>query len=230
MKITKEMLSARAAKHGECSKAQLQQDVFVLLALQDKRDGYFVDVGAASGVALSNTYLLEKLGWSGILVEPARCWHNILLSSRRSTLDTRAAWWGSGLRLPFIEPSDAYLASLACRADDDGFAVTRHKSATVYDVTTVSLTDLLIEHEAPPNIDYLSLDTEGSESDILETFDFNKYRFQVITCEHNFHKGHREKTLDLLTKNGYRRVCEDLSSFEDWFVADLPTGTKPCLR
>jgi hypothetical protein len=52
----------------EKSKAQLRQDLFVLSETHYKRNGYFVEFGAANGIDLSNTYLLEtEFSWSGIL-------------------------------------------------------------------------------------------------------------------------------------------------------------------
>tara|TARA_B100000780_G_C20781390_1_gene310300 strand:+ start:75 stop:314 length:240 start_codon:yes stop_codon:yes gene_type:complete len=72
---------------------------------------------------------------------------------------------------------------------------------------------LLIKYNAPRLIDYLSIDTEDSEFEILKNFDFNNYKFRVITCEHNFNKN-REKIYKLLTANGYRR------KFEDWYVLE----------
>jgi len=218
--ITHSLLAAKAAEYGEAAKSQLHQDAFVLEVLGQKRNGYFVDVGAASGVALSNTYLLEKkFNWDGILVEPARGWHASLYTHRTSHVCLQAAWSESGKLLPFMEPADACLASLACRAAGDGFETIRFApTTTTYDVATVSLLDLLDGFEAPTIIDYLSLDTEGSEGDVLESHDFAKYRFRIITCEHNHNQARRQKVHEILTRNGYQRAHEDLSIFEDWYL------------
>jgi hypothetical protein len=55
----------------------------------------------------------------------------------------------------------------------------------VYQMRTVSLVDLLGDHGAPREIGYLSIDTEGSEFEILSALDFSSYRFSVVTVEHN---------------------------------------------
>jgi hypothetical protein len=86
-------------------------------------------------------------------------------------------------------------------------------------VTTVTLTDMLARNDAPAVIDYLSIDTEGSEYDILAAHDFDRFKFSVITCEHNF-TPNREKIFKLLTSKGYRRVMERQSQFDDWYVLD----------
>ncbi len=77
--------------------------------------------------------------------------------------------------------------------------------------------DLMAESNAPLNPDYLSIDTEGSEFEILSHFDFGRYPFKVITCEHNF-TPMREKLHDLLTSAGYVRKFESASQFDDWYV------------
>ena len=86
-----------------------------------------------------------------------------------------------------------------------------------YKVNTISLNDLLKKYNAPQEIDYLSIDTEGSEFDILSAFDFDAYKIKVITCEHNY-TPMRDKIFDLLTSKGYKRIYEESSGFDDWYV------------
>jgi hypothetical protein len=75
----------------------------------------------------------------------------------------------------------------------------------------------LKEHGAPERIGFLSIDTEGSEYEILRNFDFRAYKFNFITVEHNFEKP-REAIHNLLTKHGYSRVLTELSKWDDWYV------------
>ena len=76
---------------------------------------------------------------------------------------------------------------------------------------------MLDKHGAPHKIDYLSIDTEGSEYDILKDFNFEKYDISIITCEHNFTNS-REDIYSLLTSNGYERKYTGASKFDDWYV------------
>jgi hypothetical protein len=76
---------------------------------------------------------------------------------------------------------------------------------------------MLGKYNAPKTIEYLSIDTEGSEYEILSGFNFSKYDFRVITCEHNF-SPQREKISSLLTEKGYLRLFERISDFDDWYV------------
>jgi FkbM family methyltransferase len=199
------------------SMAQLRQDLFVLSELGFKRGGFFVEFGAANGKELSNTWLLEKrFGWSGILAEPARCWHGPLAAHRGCAIEHDCVWKTTGETLEFLETAEAELATLADYQSVDMHAKAR-RSAKCYGVKTVSLADLLARHHAPAAPDYLSIDTEGSEYEILREFDFARHPFKVITCEHN-HTSARAKIFELLTRAGYVRKFEALSDFDDWYV------------
>ncbi len=202
------------------SQSQLRQDLFVLVQHDFKRSGYFVEFGATDGVRYSNTHLLEKkFGWKGILAEPARAWHSDLLANRDCVIDTRCVWSSSGNLVEFRETYERELSTIESFSSSDGHLIAR-RIGKVYKVQTISLNDLLSYHGAPAEIDYLSIDTEGSEYEILEKLDFSHFSFRVITVEHNFTES-RQKLFELLSKRGYRRVYEELSRFDDWYLLDV---------
>jgi FkbM family methyltransferase len=199
------------------SNSQLFQDLLVLYCLNYKRIGYFVEFGATDGIKLSNTYLLEKdYGWTGILCEPGKIWQNGLAKNRTALIDYRCVWSKSGEYFSFNQAPMAELSTLESFNDSDSHADSR-KDGLVYQVETVSLNDLLEYHNAPLKIDYLSIDTEGSELDILAAFNFSKYDITIITVEHNY-SAKRGPIFDLLVKNGYKRIFDTISSFDDWYI------------
>lgn len=203
--------------HAAESNAQLLQDLFVRHELKGLRGGFFVEFGAADGINLSNSWGLQKhLAWRGILAEPARNWHARLKQNRTCTVETRCVWSRTGEILQFNEVPVSEFSTIASFTDKDQRADSR-KNGTLYDVETISLLDLLSEHAAPPCIDYLSIDTEGSELTILEAFDFSCYHIRTITVEHNY-SSDREKIYALLTSNGFKRKFTDFSNFDDWYV------------
>lgn len=208
-----------AMKHMATSRSQIFQDAFVLHVLGTERPGIFVDFGATDGVSLSNSWLLEaKYGWRGILAEPARTWHADLRANRPDALiETRCVWTETGAELVFREAAEKELSTIDSFASGDSQARNRAKAET-YVVTTVSLNDMLDELGAPAPFDYLSIDTEGSEFDILSRFDLARYMPRVITVEHNYAPRRRDIHA-LLTASGYRRVLTEVSLFDDWYIA-----------
>ncbi|MGZ3280872.1 MAG: FkbM family methyltransferase [Phenylobacterium sp.] len=204
-------------RYAADSHAQFLQDMWVTYELPGLRGGFFVEFGAADGVKSSNScYLERQLGWKGILAEPARIWRERLHAARTCFIDDRCVWTTSGERLVFNEAEIALHSTIDAFSDSDAHAYTR-KTGERYEVETVSLNDLLAHWNAPQRIDYLSLDTEGSELAILQGFDFHRYDVRLISVEHN-HTDKRQPIFDLLTAQGFRRKFEQLSNVDDWYV------------
>lgn len=199
------------------SVSQLQQDVFALTVSGFKRGGYFVEFGATDGLLNSNSWLLEKkFGWSGILAEPAQCWQSSLRANRSAIIDSRAVWSESGKSLAFWETENPELSTLAESSASDHHRSHRRRR-TEYEVETVSLNDLLGFHKAPRKIDLLSVDTEGSELQVLEQFDFSKFSVSTLVVEHNFN-GERAAIQELCEAQGFVRVLDAATLWDDWYV------------
>jgi hypothetical protein len=77
--------------------------------------------------------------------------------------------------------------------------------------------ELFQSNEVPAEIDFLSIDTEGSELEIIQDFDFDKYRFNFICIEHN-NSTNKAPLNKLLTSKGYLQVAKEYSQFDDYYV------------
>lgn len=207
--------------HRGQSKSQIFQDLWVLSMSGEKRDGFFVEFGACDGKSLSNTLLLEQsYGWTGILAEPDPIWHDRLKANRKCQISELCVYHTSGEKISFSSvPSFPELSRITEVVPSDVHEGNGNRSnPTELMVDTISLADLLRRYEAPKVIDYLSIDTEGSEFDILQAFDFDAYRFNYITVEHAGETTKRENIKTLLEGNGYRRWWPELSQWDDWYV------------
>ena len=199
------------------SKSQISQDLFALYFTQQKKDGYFIEIGACDGKHLSNTFSLEKRGWTGIICEPSNFWLQ-KIKNRKCILSKKAVFSESGKKLIFNEvPKHPELSGFNDYLDNDNNSKLR-KDYSSYEVETISLNDLISEHVDKKQIDYISIDTEGSEFEILKNFDFKKRNIEVFTIEHNFIEEKRDKIFKIMTKNDYKRVFENLSHWDDWYV------------
>ncbi len=201
------------------SPSQMGQDALALLMCEGEEPKFFVEAGACDGYFSSNTWLLEsQFGWTGILCEPGQVWHEKLLSLRHCTIDTRALWSTSGNTLQFHQTELPNLSTIEGFTDVDMHAASR-RGGENYEVASVSLVDLLDEYEAPNYIDFLSLDTEGTEFEILSEFPFGRYSFGVIVCEHN-NTARDSAIRALLIRNGYTYLNElgGISLGDAWFV------------
>lgn len=206
---------SRCLEMLDASHSQLRQDLFGLSMLDFKENGFFVEFGGTDGVEWNNSLLMEqKFGWNGILAEPARQWHAELKKNRRATIDTRCVWKASGEHLDFTETPRGANSSIT-----QFVKKRRQLRGTTYQVETITLNDLLEQHDAPAVVDFLSVDTEGSEFDILNAVDYDRWSFRVMVVEHNM-APQRQDIFKLLTSKGYRRVLEDVSRFDDWYMLD----------
>ena len=199
------------------SKSQLRQDIMALIYNQRKLGGFFVEFGAFDGITLSNTWLLEKsFGWHGILAEPTISLQNEIKNSRSAILETACVWSNSDETVDFSESTLGELSTISSYTQTDNHSNSRVEKNN-YKVKTISLLDMLKNNNAPLHIDFLSVDTEGSEYEILSNFDFLTYSFGFIAVEHNY--GENEIKLDnLLIKNGYTRILKSSSKFDAWYV------------
>jgi FkbM family methyltransferase len=206
-----------ATKMAPYSNSQLLQDLWVLYELKEKRNGYFVEFGACDGVSLSNTLLLEKtFGWQGALAEPARAWHAALYGNRNCYITEKCVYKTDGTEVLFNEVDIGELSGMKDFVGADFHSRFRQEGIQ-YPVETVSLARFLSEARAPKRIDYMSIDVEGGEFDVLQSFDFTRHDIALISVEHNFSDS-RERIYNLLTGLGYRRRFRQLSLFDDWYA------------
>ena len=211
--------------------SQLYQDVFASFIIGDKFDKTFLEFGATDGFELSNSYLLENsLAWKGLLSEPSPQWHEDLRKNRKNTkIITKCIWKETGKKLDFFMSDFGELSTLNdfIESDIDSIpenTVERKKGGKIISVETISLNDVIKEYFNNKCPSYISIDTEGSEYEILNTFNLKKYRPVVLTIEHNYTKD--ESEIDKIMKiNDYERVFKKLTAFDAWYVRnDILSG------
>lgn len=195
----------------------IKQDKWVVERLGRKYRGTFVDIGAHDGLHHSNTALLEKVyGWKGILVEPqpqlyAECLHN----RSGKNLFFMKAIGPSKAHAQFYE-GGAY-GGIRCLMPNDWIEEHVRRKTPLINVPVVTLEHILDLWTAPPMIDYLSLDVEGAELAILESYFLRepKTHFRVMTIEFRF-DGLLLKRMEQLLASDY--VLEEVRAYDAFFV------------
>jgi FkbM family methyltransferase len=198
--------------------------LWILYLLDNKRNGYFVEFGACDGILFSNTHLLEKsLGWKGILAEPNRAYKKQIRKNRRAIIDTRAVWSRTKDYVEFAEVSAGGLSGIYSSFRDSKNLLNKRELLGLkkYMVETISLNDLLAEHSAPANFDLLSIDTEGSEFQIFENFNLNKYHPKIIRIEFDGSR-RTEKKFEIISAGyGYISIGSKLKDPRNlWLVSN----------
>jgi FkbM family methyltransferase len=173
--------------------SQAGQDKWIIEKLfPGKVDGTFVDIGAHDGISYSNTYLLEQKGWNGIAVEPNPSVYE-RLSKNRKCITIQGCITpkpGTGI-FRMITGYSEMLSGLVTEYD------VRHinrinKEINLYGgeykdikVNCYNLIDLLQNQEIH-QVDYLSMDVEGAEYEVLKSIDFERINIAVIGVENNY--------------------------------------------
>jgi FkbM family methyltransferase len=175
-------------------KSQFRQDEYLDKEIfKHKEKGYFVEIGAAEGVQFSNTYFFEKKrGWRGVCIEPRKRAFDQLVKNRTCICENVAINGNSGnSKFLEIDGDEAMLSGLVDTYDPRHLERIKkevkdfEKNVKKVTVPTITFDDLLKKQEVF-NIDYLSIDTEGGELDILKSIPFGKYTINVISVENNY--------------------------------------------
>ena len=174
--------------------SQLGQDRYLNEHIfHNKKNGIFVDIGAYDGITYSNTYFFEKeLGWTGICFEPHPQVFPQLKHTRQCECIDSCVAAQDGM-VDFIQALGypIMLSGMAATYDTRHFARLQQEcknynaSFTVIPRVARSLMSVL-KQRGITTIDYLSLDTQGSELAILQSIDFDAVAISCISVENNY--------------------------------------------
>lgn len=171
----------------------------------NKRGGVFVDVGAYDGFSGSNTLFFEKfMGWTGLCIEPDPV-QFAKLAEYRSCDRVQTCIADKEGTARFLNVADG-LTMMGGLVDfyepQDLKAVSERSKTRIVELPTARLETVLRQHKIE-EIDYLSIDTEGSELAILKTFDVARFKVKSLSVENNRNAPHIP---DYMQSIGYRRI------------------------
>jgi len=193
------------------SKSETGQGFFALAANKFKTEGTFLEFGGYDGVNFSNTYLLEKrFGWTGVLIDPIPSHYESMKLNRKCKSIHAAV---TAANESFVNITESPASNLSKLSDNKSLFNKIHK------VQAFTLTEILDKYFPAKKLDFLSIDTEGNDLDILEKIDFNNYMINAICVEHNNRIG-SEKIIKYMNSNGYELAWSEYSKNDYWFVRE----------
>jgi len=171
---------------------------------QDRRNGFFLDVGCAWPVADSNTYYLEsELGWTGIAVDALDDYAPRWLKRRRgSKFFQFVVTDRSGESMTFYRPRDRELLGISTLTPQAAPGAKKIDFEEIR-VETITLNDLL-GRNGVSRIDLLSMDIEGHEPPALAGFDVNRFQPKLVVIEAK--AANRAPVIEYFTAHGYERI------------------------
>lgn len=204
------------------SHSQLFQDFLPLFFLDRKIQGFFVEVGVGNGVDNSNSYMLEnQFQWNGILVEPNPVFSSSILKNRKSKLVKMAAGGSDDSEHTLIGTQNGEYSYIKTNFSGKG----NHRKAIFEQVVkTKTLNLILQEAMAPKIIDFLSVDVEGFELEVLKGINFTEWKFKVVCIEHNYNEVKKANIQKILHENGYINMLPYASQFDSYYVHAILVG------
>ncbi len=164
------------------SYAQNHEDVLLDRVFPRGIPGFYIDIGANDPVRDSVTKHFYDLGWRGVNVEPGTHPFELLSAARERDVNLNVGVSDEPGELTFFEyppelsGASTFSAEQAARHRDSGFASVERK------VPTITLAQLCEEHVTGP-IDFLSIDVEGLERQVIAGGDWTRWRPRVVVVE-----------------------------------------------
>jgi FkbM family methyltransferase len=174
-----------------------------------KRDGVFVEVGANDPVAGSQTWLLEQHGWQGVLVEPqaSLCEKLRTARPRSKVFQVACSRPGSKGEADLILTEYDGNATLKPQRDSHGI---NYVGAERVRITTL---DSVLQAAGVSHIDFVSLDVEGHEIEVMRGFSFENYKPSLILIEDGVRDLSKHR---FLKRRGYKLVKR--TTLNNWYV------------
>ncbi len=165
------------------SYAQNREDVLLHRLFGNKSSGFYVDVGACDPVELSITKHFSDLGWTGLNFEPSPTQYPKVAAGRPRDINLNVAVSSKSGEMTFYRArgNATGLSTLV------GSEVEIHeKNGFKFDrlpVQVVTLAEALAAHVGERTIDFMTIDVEGHEKDVIAGGDWKKFRPRVVVVE-----------------------------------------------
>jgi FkbM family methyltransferase len=187
------------------SSSQYGEDLVLDKLLMNKKDGFFVDIGANHPTHLSNTYRFHKKGWVGINVEPDPRLYINFIDARRNDVNLNVGVGPVNGKMPFYRISANTLSTFN-KESADGAIKDGHQLLDVKDLPVMRLDAIFEKYHPNGLVDFMSIDVEGFEMSVLSSNNWDKFRPNYLIIEIN-QNGNKIK--QFLKNEGYSGIFDN---------------------
>jgi len=182
LKLERERFDIEKLEFGQISYSQEGEDIFLNRIFNFKPNGIFIDIGAHHPKRFSNTYLFYKMGWRGVNIDAMPGSMESFKSVRPFDVNIEAGVGMERGKLVFYifqEPAlNTFDEQQAKTYQANGWVFRSEKLVEVYPLDQILDENLKTEH-----IDFMSIDVEGFEINILKSNNWEKYRPDYLLIE-----------------------------------------------
>lgn len=192
--------------------SQLGQEAFIIGFLGKRSNLRYLELGAYDPFMLSNTATLrETFNWTGLSIDPNPEVTAKFLKANLGESFKQVGVSGTGQKGILVQNGALTYVE----------ALDKNTSGKSQEISLIGIRSLMEEITA---LDYLSIDIEGREMEVLVNFPFEKLKPRAITVEHNHRKHDSEEISRIMEKNGYRQVLAEITDYESWFFLEDSIG------
>lgn len=193
--------------------AQYNEEEFLLSYFKGINNGFLVDIGAADGINNSNSRYLIELGWSGLLVEPNKNNFNKLkdLYDKKDNiiLENKGCSENSIISAEFfIDKNDQYEQLSTFNPKQVDKCKKMYNCGFINDNIDLIKTSNLLADYSINKVDFMSIDTESYDSNVIKGIDFNTCDIDLICVEDD-----DDQISNILMDNGYKIVYRTYNTF-----------------
>lgn len=181
-------------------RSQNQEDLFLPAYFNGKTGGFLLDIAAADGITFSNSFrLINELDWGGILVEPCPVHRKNLEILYTDVPQVKVYNGAIHQTLKEVDFNEVEFQEIGLSNITGGHPVAQKYQHKTYKVPATDINSLLEMYKAPENIDFVSLDIEGAEGEVVHNWNFDKYKVQLWCIEEG------DRFRGFLESKGYQR-------------------------
>ena len=204
-------------KYYSISYSQEGEDLILKRYFSEKAGGFYVDVGAHHPKRFSNTYMFYKKGWSGINIDAMPGSMKLFNKVRNKDINLEIAISNENKELTFFMFNEPALNGFSERISKERSA--DYKLLNRISITTKKLSEILDKNlpKTVKKIDFMSIDVEGLDLEVLKSNDWEKFRPSIVLVELLNLNGINEDPITLYLKEvGYKFYAK--SHFTNFFV------------
>jgi FkbM family methyltransferase len=171
-------------QYSRLSYSQEGEDMILRRIFEGKQKGFYIDVGAHHPKRFSNTYFFYKKGWTGINIDAMPGSMRAFNKKRRKDINIECPILNEAQRLIYYIFDDPALNGFSKELSQERRNETNYNIVSTIELQTKKLSDILKEY-LPKNtiIDFLSVDVEGLDLEVLKSNDWTLYKPKVVLVE-----------------------------------------------
>jgi len=171
-------------KYFQKSYSQEGEDLVLSSCLKERKKGFYVDVGACHPFRFSNTYLFYKKGWNGINIDANPGSMNLFNKFRQRDINLEVSISNRNKKINFYVFDESALNSFSSELSKRRMIKTNYKIKKIIKLKPEKLSEILDKY-LPVNtkINFMSIDVEGYEYQVLLSNNWNKYKPEYLVIE-----------------------------------------------